>query len=96
MSRDRKLAEDDGRTVADMSGVEGPNLFSFRRTEKTAEGGKVPSSQHQQERPWEDHSLSRSERWAAVLGAWKAAILIALAYIIGLGLVVLAIGFLLG
>ena len=96
--RDRRTQhEDDGRTIADMSALEGRNLFGlggkgqpFKR-----ENGR-PSGEPRQSRPWENHSLSCQERWAAVFGAWKAAILIALAYIIGLGLLIWAMTALMG
>lgn len=41
-----------------------------------------------QDRPWEDNSLSKSERRMYILGALRAGLLVALAYIIGLGLLI--------
>lgn len=70
-----------------MSGVEKPNLFQFRNPraeqamqelKKTQEGRKVPQENWTQE----------ERRWA-LAGAMKASLLIGLAYIVGLGLLIL-------
>lgn len=78
--------EDDGHTIVDMSSVERPNLFSFRNI-----SSKPSNVQEKKEndRPWEDHSLSKSERRWAILGALKASLMIGGAYIIGLGIIIL-------
>lgn len=72
---------DDGHSIVDMSNIERPNLFTFRTTKKDIEQAD--------EKPWVDNSLNKDERKWAILGALKASMLIALAYIVGLGLVVL-------
>lgn len=82
MSRDpKKYKDDDGRTIADMSDIQGQNLFSF----------KAPSKKSYQEetndRPWENR-MSREERQAAVFGALGAALAIGMCYIVGLGAVI--------
>lgn len=82
----RQYPDDDGRTVADMSNVaRQPLLFprpSRRRPPVQADipGEKAPS---------EPVELSREEQRWAVLGAVKAALLIALAFLVGLGIVIL-------
>ena len=84
MSRDNREAfEDDGRTIADMSGVTRRNLFGF----VPRENGPVR----------EDHSgnsdnsnFTRKERIWAILGALKAVLLIGLCFAAGLALVILA------
>ncbi len=84
----KKYEDDDGRVIADMSGVSRPNLLHL--------GGSMskPSQPHQEipeeekeERPWEDTGMSREDRRAYVWAALKAALLIGLIYLIGLGLV---------
>lgn len=92
--------EDDGRTIADMSAVESPNLFRIRRLgsgqSSIPEQGQ-PKRQISEEtvgtkedRPWEQpERMSPQERRMYVLGALKAALLIGLAFIVGLGLVIL-------
>ena len=65
MSGKRKEWEDDGRTVADMSGLDRPPLFGHK------EGG---SRKKQQEASDGDYvpPLSRGDRWAFLLGTMKA------------------------
>ena len=84
MARNKRVYEDDdGRTIADMSGVSGPALFKPRSTAPDA-----PMQDAKPDRPWENGGLSRKERLLCVLGAMKATMLIALAYLVGLGLVI--------
>lgn len=79
MSSKRKEWEDDGRTVADMSGLDRPTLFghkeraSRKKQQESSDGDYVPP-------------LSRGDRWAFLLGTMKASLLIALAFLGGLGL----------
>lgn len=85
MARKRKTYDDDdGRTIADMSGVSRPNLFSAN----LPEGDVRDPAPEEPDHPWEDHSLSRQERSWFIFGALKAALLIALAFIVGLGLLI--------
>lgn len=92
--------EDDGRTIADMSVVESPNLFRIRRPgsaqssfpEQGQPKRQTPEETvgTKEERPWEQPDLmTPQERRMYVLGALKAALLIGLAFIVGLGLVIL-------
>lgn len=84
--------DDDGRTIADMSGIERQPLFLPRLPKRER---PVPPAQPEPEpgsegdRPWETSQLTREERRWYILGALKAAMLIALAFIAGLGLIVL-------
>lgn len=79
--------EDDGRPVADMSGIDRPSLFGLKR-----EHGKDKHSENENaengDKPWEQ-GYSKSERRAAALGALGAALLIAAVFAVGLGLVIL-------
>ena len=81
--------DDDGRTIADMSGLDFPGAFSFRgvRPKKPERGAEQSDLT---DRPWEARKdqFSRSERRMAILGALKAALLIGSAYIVGLGLLI--------
>ncbi len=84
MARNRKkYDDDDGRTIVDMSGVERPSMFGHMAPPK--ENPVFSKPEEKPERPWEDSGYSRSERRAAVFGALKAGLLVALAYIVGLG-----------
>ena len=75
--------EDDGHTIVDMSQVERPNLFSFRRNDTVA------NHEVESKRSSDNYSYSKEERRWAIFGALKASMLIGLAYIVVLGLVVL-------
>lgn len=88
MARKRKEYEDDdGRTVADMSGVSRPSLLGqlpyLTRIRKPTDGAYPPEHTLQ-----EDDMAPKARMWY-MLGALKAALLIALAFIVGLGLLVL-------
>ncbi len=89
MARQRKTYDDDdGRTIVDMSGVERPSMFGhLPKSEKKNPVFSAPEEK-KPDRPWEDHSFSKSERRAAIRGALSAALLIGLAYIVGLGLLI--------
>ncbi len=77
--------DDDGRSFADMSQVERPSFF-----------GHIPGQREQNPKPSKparapapgDEMTHQERRWY-VLGTMKASLLIALAYALGLGLVVL-------
>lgn len=89
--------EDDGRQIADMSGIGYPNLFvphfgqnsvsDAARQGTPQEPGQQPASDH----PWEQgvNDLSPKERRMYILGAMKASMLIGLVYVGGLGAVIL-------
>lgn len=81
-SRKRCDWEDDGRTIADMSGVERPSLF-----------GHIPGIDDDRRpaprRPSDvQEDLTPEERKWAVLGALKAALSIGMVYLVGFLLLV--------
>lgn len=71
---------DDGRTVADMSGISRPGLFGQgikrEKPDEAAQTGKPPVK------------LTRGEKLAFIAGALKAALLIAFVFIAVLGLAI--------
>lgn len=75
--------EDDGRTIADMSGISGPSILGARQPE-----GKMQRCEEQQESHREVPPLRGRARWMFVLGALKASLLIGLAFLGGLGLLI--------
>ena len=80
----RSYEDDDGRTIADMSGLSRRTPLGHRQhraAEQTA-------SEEQPARPWERSGVSRETRNGVIWGALSAALLIALAFIVGLGLVI--------
>ncbi len=79
----REYEDDDGRTIADMSSVERPHLFVPRIP------GESRSPRREQQEPPSQPGFSKEEQRMAVLGALKAALLVALPFILGLGLLVL-------
>lgn len=84
MSRKRVYDDDDGRVIADMSGVERPRLLIPR----LRRGQSGPPEQTGEKQDWES-SFTPDERRMAVLGALKAALLIGLVFIVGLGAAIL-------
>lgn len=83
MRKNQRKYEDDGRTIADMSEVERPSLFVPRFPSEN----KPPHSNQQE--PSTQPELSRREQWMFVLGALKAALLVALPFILGFALLIL-------
>ena len=87
--KDRVYEDDDGSTIADMSGLSRPGLSGgFRKPQRPA----APQPEEpQRDEPWREAEplMTPEERRWYVLGAMKAALLIGLAFIVGLGLVVL-------
>lgn len=71
--------EDDGRVIADMSGVERPALFRFHSVKREEEQPRAASDLPKESLSWRD-------RLICVRAAMTASLLIALAYIVGLGL----------
>ena len=89
MSKREYDFQDDGRVVADMSGLEKPSPFGFlfrRRAPRQPQEPSVPGGQPPQ--PSGEPLTPRQRRitiWAAV----SAGLVTALIYIVGLGLVTL-------
>ena len=93
MSKKKRFYEDDdGRTITDMSGIE-PQPLLIPRIPKRADRADFaePDAAKANDRPWDSGAeLSREERNAAIRGALKAGILIALAFLAGGALLILA------
>ncbi len=84
----RVYDDDDGRTVADMSNVSRQRLLIPRLTLHSS--SPAYSQQLQDDDTQQPNiQLTREERRWYILGAVKAALLIALAFIVGLAIVVL-------
>ena len=81
----REYEDDDGRTVADMSEVHRRNVFLPRGTHQESpkcENEKNESTSNQ------NPPLNRKETRSFIMGALSAGLLIALVFIIGLGLAI--------
>ena len=91
--KDRPFEEDDGRTIADMSDLGRPGMLGFPKASRPAPRQEAPVSSDE---PWREPEpiMTPEERRWYILGAMKAALLIGLVFIVGIGLVVLL--FLLG
>lgn len=75
MAKKRTYQDDDGRTIADMSGIE-PSPRLFPRLPKKEQRSQAPQSTG--DRPWEgQEQFTQEQRRAAMGGALKAAMLIA-------------------
>ena len=79
--------EDDGRVIADMSGVERPSLLGAGRPPRR-EG---PHAEAPARRREPDVRFTTTERLWMALGALKAGLLVGLVYVVFLGLVILAL-----
>lgn len=89
----KKYDDDDGRTIFDMSAVEKPNLFSFNPPYMDEERPRKKGDDEPQtanDRPWESSNdeMPHEMRRAYVWGALKASLLIASAFVAGIGVVV--------
>lgn len=84
----KKYDDDDGRTIADMSGVDHPATFFPKIPGKTDSSKKQQESGSEYERPWENNSLSKEERRAYILGALGATLLIASIFIAVFGFLI--------
>lgn len=92
MARKRTYDDDDGRTIADMSGI-APAPVLFPRIPKK-KGTAQPEPQGAADRPWEQQGqLTPEERRAAMGGALKAALLIAGVFIAAGAIAILAMQF---
>ena len=83
MKKDDFYEEDDGRTIADMSGIERQPTFLPHFHRKRSDFS-APDAPRANDRPWESAAgeLTREERNAAIRGALKAGLLIAAAALI--------------
>ena len=88
MKKDDFYEEDDGRTIADMSGIERQPTFLPHFHRKRSDFS-APDAPRANDRPWESAAgeLTREERNAAIHGALKAGLLIAGVYILAAALV---------
>ena len=93
MARNKKTySDDDGRTIADMSGVSRPNLWSFR-SPFTSSDDTEPSQEKKPDRPWDTSGqLSRRERRMFIIGALGAALLLCVILGVCFAVAILIIG----
>ena len=93
MRRNERIYEDDdGRTVADMSGIE-PQPMLIPRIHKRRDRAdfREPDAPEANDRPWDtSDELNREERNAAIRGALKAGLLIAGVYILAAAALIVA------
>ena len=92
--REKEAFADDGRTVADMSGVSRRNLFGFDPNSLRSAAAAERARPSEPVRAAEDDGLSRKERLWAILGALKAILLVGLCFAVGMALVILAFQYL--
>ena len=91
MKKDDFYEEDDGRTIADMSGIERQPTFLPHFHRKRSDFS-APDAPRANDRPWESAAgeLTREERNAAIGGALKAGLLIGGVFLIAGALAILA------
>lgn len=84
----KKYDDDDGRSIADMSSVGQPNLFTFRNPKDKKEQAQTPD-EDQSERPWEKKpEMPKEDRRAYVLAAVLTALGVGAVFLVGLGLII--------
>lgn len=83
----KQYDDDDGRSFADMSQIERPNFFSLGRMPERRERDEERPRKPQV--PAVEDEMTKQERRWYVLGTLKASLLIGLAYVVGLGLLIL-------
>ncbi len=84
----KKYDDDDGRSIADMSSVGQPNLFTFRNPNDRKEQVDAPEEK-QPERPWESKpEMPKEDRRAYVLAAVLTAVGVGAVFFVGLGLII--------
>ena len=89
-ARKREDFEDDGRTVADMSGVSRRNIFGFDPNALRSAASAESFRRNAPVSPGEGDGLSRRERLWAIMGAMKAILLVGLCFAVGMAAVILA------
>ena len=93
MKRNNRIYEDDdGRTVADMSGID-PQPLLVPRIRKRRDRADIqePAAFAANDRPWDTGGeLNREERNAAIGGALKAGLLIGFTFLIAGAVAILA------
>ena len=91
MKKDDFYEEDDGRTIADMSGIERQPTFLPHFHRKRSDFS-APDAPRANDRPWESAAgeLTREERNAAIGGALKAGLLIGFTFLIAGAVAILA------
>lgn len=79
--------EDDGHTIADMSGIGHAPMLRPHRRKASAQTPELSN-----DRPWEQEpEWTAKEKLWAVLGVLKATLLIAGVYLVGLGVLLAAL-----
>ena len=85
-----KEFNDDGRTIADMSGVSRRSLFGFNPNKLRPDGTEDNTKPDDSPRAEETEGFSREDRIWAILGALKAVLLVGLCFAVGMALIILA------
>ena len=90
--KERIYEDDDGRTIADMSGIEPQPLLVPRiHRRRDRADFREPDAPAENDRPWDmSGELSREERNAAIGGALKAGLLIGGVFLAAGALAILA------
>lgn len=89
MNKDKRYNDDDGRTIADMSGLDSHGSFSdlFHSHKKKV---KEPEQSETDEKPWEKNKnqMSKEERHHYIMASMLSALGIAMVYIVAFGVLI--------
>lgn len=83
----KKYEDDDGRVIADMSGISRPGLLLPGELPPKSRP-QQPEEKEENLRPWEDSGMSREDRRAYIWAALKSALLIGAIYVVAFGLLI--------
>lgn len=89
MKKRKVYEDDDGRTIADMSGVSRPSAFLPRREKAPRQENREDSQKGGFLIEENTQPFTREERRMYIFAALRASMLIAGAFIVGLGAVIL-------
>ncbi|MBR0542285.1 MAG: hypothetical protein IJK26_08785 [Clostridia bacterium] len=81
MAEKKRYDDDDGRTIADMSGIERTPMLVPKFPKAKSSQSEAENAEASDERPWEQQGLSKQERRSFIFGAMSATALIALLFI---------------
>lgn len=85
----KKYDDDDGRVIADMSGISRPGMFLPGDADPvTSSPMQEPKEEEENLRPWEDSGMSKEDRRAYLWAALKSALLIGIIYLVAFGLII--------
>lgn len=92
MAKKKKYNDDDGRTIADMSGISKTPLIIPKPFDRH-DDVEVNDAEREAQKPEHQINLSKGERRSFIFGALSASLLIGLVFVLAFAAVILVIYF---